>query len=520
MKSSDTQRQTEANLAKNNGQLEKMLKIFPDLVSIHDPNRNILYSNWNGLGALPEEKQVLNTKCYKTYWGRENICPECRANEILHNKEPIQEIVERADGKKLRRHIIPILDDDNNVECFAEWVRDITEQMNTDAAEARAQAELNQSRKMESIGRLAGGVAHDFNNKLAVIMVSADMAKEAHEEGKPIQQELETISETAKRSAGMTRQLLAFARKQIISPLLLELNETTAEMIKMLDQMTGENIKLHWRPSDRVIKTKIDPAQLNQLLTHLVLNARDATCEKGGEISIETDIAEFSETRYEPCFELLPGRYAVIAVSDNGSGMSREVLTEIFEPFYTTKRFGKNAGFGLATVYGILKQNKGFINVYSEPGQGSVFRIYLPLQEDKSSSPEEDKIDQEPSPKGSETILLVEDDQILLNMTKIMLSQLGYQVLTAETAKKALELSDKWEAPIDLLLTDMIMPETNGSELREQIRSRRPGTKCLFISGFTVDTIVRQGIMDTPGNLLEKPFSKKDLACKIRKVIA
>lgn len=415
-------------------------------------------------------------------------------------------------------------------DLFAELTGDLTYAIHSIyTEEARVQSEeekkmlekqLHQAQKMEAVGRLAGGVAHDFNNMLAIIMGNTEMAIMQLEENKSVRQELETIADTANRSADLTQQLLAFARKQNIEPKPLELNEALNEMLKMLRRLIGENITLNLKPSDQSIQIKFDPSQLNQILANLIVNSRDAITENSGEISIEIDTAEFVETRLGTHFEISPGSYALIAISDNGSGISKTILPRIFEPFFTTKKEGEGTGLGLPTVYGIVKQNEGFINVYSEPEKGTTFRIYIPLlyeENENSKNTVEKKL--ESAKHGSETILLVEDEIYLLELTEKMLTQLGYKVLSAENAGKAIQISKNNKEPIELLLTDVILPESNGRELREKISKQRPGIKCLFISGYTANAIAKYGILENNINFLEKPFTKNVLGRKVREVL-
>ncbi|MHB8137900.1 MAG: PAS domain S-box protein [Smithellaceae bacterium] len=379
------------------------------------------------------------------------------------------------------------------------------------------ETQLVQSQKMESVGRLAGGVAHDFNNMLSVIIGNTEMAMKKVRRSEPLYKALQDVLSAGIRSADLTRQLLAFARKQTVSPKVLDLNDTVAGMLKMLQRLIGENIELSWNPGYNLWKVKIDPSQVDQLLANLTVNARDAI-EKTGRITIETSNMICDEAYCTDRPEWIPGEYVVLAVSDNGSGMEKETVANIFEPFFTTKKEGQGTGLGLATVYGIVKQNNGFINVYSEPGQGTTFRIYLPRDMDDNT----EAIDGEPEMEvrgGTETVLIVEDEETVLKISKAILEVLGYKVLAAGGKDQALQLAREYNENIDLLLIDVVMPDMNGKELSERILAIKPGLKCLFMSGYTADVIARQGVLDKGVKFISKPFNLKDLAVKVREVL-
>ncbi len=379
------------------------------------------------------------------------------------------------------------------------------------------EAQLIQSQKMESVGRLAGGVAHDFNNMLSVIIGNAQLAMEQAEGGTPIHKALQDILDAGQRSADLTRQLLAFARRQTVSPRVLDLNETISGMLKMLQRLIGEDVALSWIPSPDLWRVRMDPSQVDQLLANLFVNARDAF-DKAGRITIETANAFCDEVYCSKYPECAPGEYAIIAVSDNGCGMDRETLNSIFEPFFTTKKEGGGTGLGLSTVYGIARQNGGFVTVYSEPGEGSTFRVHLPRD---ASEPVEHAAlsEEERIPGGTETVLIVEDEEAVLNLVKGVLERLGYTVLTARKAEDALNLAEEYPEQIDLLLTDIVMTDMNGSELSKRIGGIRPGIKCLFMSGYTSDIITHHGILEEGVNFISKPFTLRKLSDKIRELL-
>jgi len=395
-------------------------------------------------------------------------------------------------------------------------VRDISERKKAEEERKSLQDQLLQAQKMESVGRLAGGVAHDFNNMLSVIIGHAEMAMEQMDTGNAVYVDLQEIRTAAQRSSDLTRQLLAFARRQTVSPVVLNLNDTVSSMLKMLRRLIGEDINLVWKPGQSVGKIKIDPIQIDQILANLLVNAKDAI-PGVGEVFIETADAEFDEAFCRTHAGFFPGRFVMIAVRDSGKGMDQESLDHIFEPFYTTKEVGRGTGLGLATVYGIVRQNNGFIMVDSEPGRGTTFTIYFP----KSFESVEDKQeDMKTMPcSGTETVLLVEDEAAILNLGKTILHRYGYSVLSAETPDKAISLSENHPGEIHLLVTDVIMPEMNGSDLKEILVRRHPRIKCLFISGYTADAISDHGVLDDGIHFLQKPFSVHELAEKVREAL-
>jgi len=387
---------------------------------------------------------------------------------------------------------------------------DITERRNLEE-------QLVMAQKMESVGRLAGGVAHDFNNMLSVIIGNAEMAMAGLDSSDPLQRTLQDILSAGNRSADLTRQLLAFARKQTIAPRVMDLNDTVSGMLKMLQRLIGENIDLSWNPSRNPWKIRIDPSQVDQLLANLTVNARDAI-NKAGRIIIETSNELCDEAYCVDKPECVPGEYVMLAVSDNGCGMDRQTLSNIFEPFFTTKKEGQGTGLGLATVYGIVKQNGGFINVYSEPGKGTTFRIYIPRHKSESTEIAEETEELKVQ-GGKETVMIVEDEESVLHLAASMLRQLGYHVLAARKADEAMELAMGCGEQIHLLLTDVIMPDMDGKELWERIRSVKPDLRCLFMSGYTADVITRQGILEEGVHFIPKPFSFRALAEKIREAL-
>ena len=396
--------------------------------------------------------------------------------------------------------------------------RDITERKHREEEMSRLQAQFQQAQKMESVGRLAGGVAHDFNNMLGIILGYAELALDKVDPGQSLHSNLEEIRKAANRSADLTRQLLAFARKQVIAPSVLDLNETVEGMLNMLRRLIGEDIDLAWLPGAGLWPVKVDPSQIDQILANLCVNARDAIAGEG-KVTVETENVAFDAAYCAAHVGFITGEYVLLAVSDNGCGMDKEMLAHIFEPFFTTKGVGQGTGLGLSTVYGAVKQNNGFLNVYSEPGQGTTCKIYLPRHVGKDEQIQKKEGPAEPIRHGYETILLVEDEPELLEMIKLMLEMQGYAVLAASAPGEAIRLAEVHSGEIHLLMTDVIMPEMNGRDLARNLQSLYPKIRRLFMSGYTANVIAHHGILDPGVNFIQKPFSIKDLAAKVRKAL-
>lgn len=393
---------------------------------------------------------------------------------------------------------------------------DITERKHTEAEQEALKAQLLQAQKMESVARLAGGIAHDFNNILMVIQGHADLALMKMQPGNPSYHRFHAIREIVARSADLTRQLLAFARQQPIAPLVLNLNTTIENMLTMLRRLIGEDITLTWLPGAGLWAVKADPSQVDQVLVNLCVNARDAITGVG-TIIVETQNCSVDATHCATHEGFIPGDFVRISVADNGCGMDQATVSNIFEPFFTTKGIGKGTGLGLATVYGIVKQNNGFVDVSSEPGQGTVFTVYLPKTSGDTATRGRTQADS--VMRGTETILVVEDEPAILEMATNMLQLLGYTVLSAKIPSEALKKSALYTGKIDLLVTDVIMPEMNGRDLAAQLLGNQPWVKCLYMSGYTADIIADQGVLEEGIHFLQKPFSHTTLAAKVREVL-
>ncbi len=450
-----------------------------------------------GYGDPPRDAKKLN-ELARTY----NVDYEelCHASENYLSRPPY--IIEMAKSR---------------LKTSAQTIGLLVERRQAEIEREQLHNQLFQAQKMDSIGRLAGGVAHDFNNMLMVIMGETEMAMEQVSDNEGLRNSLNEIQKAANRSVDLTRQLLAFARRQTVEPKLIDLNETIESMLKMLRRLIGEDIDLVWRPGGSLNPVFVDPAQVDQILVNLCVNARDAVTE-AGKITVETENVSIDEAYQAKNVEADTGEFVMLAVSDNGRGMESETLGQVFEPFFTTKITGEGTGLGLATVHGIVKQNKGFINVYSEPNQGTTFKIYLPRHLTRSAStPEELPVST--SAVNSETILLVEDEPAILKTTTRTLEGLGYTVITAAGPGEALRLAREFEGRIDLLITDVIMPEMNGRDLARNLMSLFPDIKRLFVSGYTANVIAHHGVLDAGVNFLQKPFSRNSLNLKIREAL-
>ena len=481
-------------------------------VALISPEMEVLELNHRMREWFPAVEPGQRPICYGAFNDppRERLCDYCPTHKTLQDGLVHEATTQTPQAGRVRSYRIvssPILNASGEVTAAIEMVEDITEKLSLES-------QFLQSQKMEAVGRLAGGVAHDFNNMLNVILGYAEMALDKVDPAQPLHDDLKEILNAARRSAGIIRQLLAFARKQTIDPKVLDLNETVEGMLKMLRRLIGEDIDLVWRPDSGLWPVKMDPTQVEQILANLCANARDAIAQVG-KITIETENTAFDEAYCADHPGFVPGEYALLAISDDGHGMDQETQDKIFEPFFTTKALGQGTGLGLATVYGIVKQNNGFINVYSEPGKGTTFKIYLARQAVQDVEPQQESEAEIPRSRG-ETVLVVEDEVSLLKLASEILDKLGYTVLTAVTPGEALRLVEEYPGEIHLLMTDVILPEMNGSDLAVQIQEIRPAMKYLFMSGYTAEVIAHRGMLDEGVQFIPKPFSVRDLAAKVR----
>jgi two-component system, cell cycle sensor histidine kinase and response regulator CckA len=487
---------------------------------------NDAFYDMYGTTAEREGGYRLSTTAYKRQFVYPDDLPifDRSANENIASRE--LDFINRLEHRIIRRdgairHVDVIMrvlkDKSGRLVGVYGANQDITERKRIAEEQKALEAQLQQAQKMEAIGILAGGVAHDFNNILTVILGYAQLGMLKCNPTDTVYKNLKTIEHSAFQSADLVRQLLTFARKQTVAPKVLDLNDTVAGMLKMLQRLIGEDVHFSWEPGSGLWSVKIDPTQVDQLLANLCVNARDAISGVG-KITIETENAVIDRSYTDTRMEFIPGEYVMLAVSDSGKGIERDVLEHIFEPFFTTKESGKGTGLGLSTVYGIVKQNQGFIHVYSEPNQGSTFKIYLPRYEGEAKAVTVPEALEMPQGKG-ETVLLVEDDPTILILGQSILATLNYNVLPAGTPGEAIRLAKAHSREIQLLITDVIMPEMDGKGLSKAIEHIIPGLKCLFASGYTADVIAHHGVLDEGVHFIEKPYSVSSLAVKVHEIL-
>ena len=509
---------TERKLAEAQRELlSALVEASPDFVGFADPKTaHIQYINKHGrkMCGIGEDEDLGKLKISDMHPAWMN---KIMADVVM--PAVVRDGLWEGEGAFLHRngHEIPVLMTllarkaaNGEVDLFYTVSRDITERK-------LLEDQLRQSQKMEAIGQLAGGVAHDFNNLLTAINGYSSLALQRIEGNPTVKNYLEEIKKAGDRAANLTRQLLAFGRKQILQPLAINLNEVVSDMNKMLRRLIGEDIQLAAKLDPDVGKVMADPGQIEQVLVNLIVNARDAM-PRGGNLTIETRNVELDEDYGSKHVGVPPGKYVLLAVSDTGDGMSEDVRRRVFEPFFTTKEKGKGTGLGLSTVYGIVKQSGGNIWVYSEPDKGTTFKVYLPQVEPKTRGPAEKAAEAAPR-GGSETILLVEDEEVVRGLARRILEQAGYSVVEAGKADEALRFYEEHVGEIDLLLTDVVMPGMSGKELADQLKSQCPELKMLFMSGYTDEAIVHHGILDSSVEFIQKPFTPAGLIKRVRDVL-
>ncbi len=510
LEKSDTERKrTEDLLRESEERLKTTLNSIQTGIVIIDAETHIIVdanpAAIKMIGA-PEE-QVVGHVCH------DYICPAEKG------KCPITDLGQKVDNSELilltaNREEVPILKTVTTIflggkECLLDSFIDIREKK-------KLEAQLAQSRKLEAIGTLAGGIAHDFNNLLTVIIGNAELALMDVIKDESLRKGIEEIKNAGEKAASLTRKLLAFSRRQIVHPEILNINELLTDMKKMLGHLIGEDIELLTIQEPALWQVKIDPGQVEQVIMNLAINARDAM-PKGGKLTIETDNADLNKNyfRKHGIKGEKPGHYVMLTISDTGSGMSPEIQEHIFEPFFTTKAVGKGTGLGLSTVYGIVRQNNGFVWVYSEPGRGSTFKVYLPKMKG-DAEPEEKEQTPVDDPGGSETVLIVEDNDGLRKFAQEILQSYGYRTLVAKNGEDALRVSREHKGPIHLLLTDVVMPKMGGREAAKRLQPLYPQMKVIYMSGYTENAIVHHGVLAPELDFLEKPFTPEGLARKVR----
>lgn len=512
----------EAVLQETSARLHGVLDHSPLLIGLLDLEGRYILANRSLAAALGREVHDVEG-CLLD----ELVAPQQAAEfaaslaEIRASRAPltVRDELDAGDDRRAYSTVLfPLFDADGQVTSIGSIALDITSQVRTEAERGRLEAQLIQAQKMEAVGRLAGGVAHDFNNMLGVILGYTEMLLAAPDTPESICNDLEQITAASRHSAELTRQLLAFARQQTIAPEVLDLNSTVAAMLRMLGRLIGEDIELVWSPAEDLWPVHMDPAQIDQVLANLVVNARDSIGATG-TITISTACIEIDEEYCSVQADFVPGEYVLLSVADNGHGMDRATLDRIFDPFFTTKPQGKGTGLGLPMVYGIVRQNHGFVHAYSEPGHGTTMRIYLPRHQGVAETGAATR-PRHSVPTGSETVLIVEDEQALLALIIRQLERLGYMVLAASTAAEALQIAAEHPGDIDLLITDVIMPAMNGLDLRQRLLEIRPDMKSLFMSGYTADIIAGHGVLDEGIHFLAKPFTLAEVAAKVRTALS
>lgn len=517
-------RAIEEELRRSRNMLALTLDSVPQAIFWKD--RHSVYLGCNRVFAqaagFENPEQIVGLTDFDLPWPR-GEAEAYRADDraVIESGQPKRHIVEplqQSSGVRLWIDTtkVPLCDQDGRIHGVLGVYEDITERVEAEAERTRLQAQLVQAQKMESVGRLAGGVAHDFNNMLQAIIGTAELALRQKPAPEQADEAFREILNAARRSADLTRQLLAFARKQSVSPRVLDLNDTVASIIKMLRRLIREDIRLAWMPGPDPWPVKMDPMQIDQMLANLTVNARDAI-RGPGRITIETANRTLSPSAGALPPGAVPGDYVTLTISDTGCGMAPGTIAHIFEPFFTTKPAGEGTGLGLATVYGIVKQNDGYITVASEVGRGTTFTIGLPRSAPAAVEPGKPAI--VGRPRGSETILIVEDEEQILRLARRILEQLGYVILAHGHPEEALKTAGDFAGHIHLLITDVVMPGMNGRDLLGRVAALRPGIRALFISGYASDVLPAQGTADLQVPFLHKPFSIDQLAHMVRKVL-
>jgi PAS domain S-box-containing protein len=517
-------KQAEEALRASQKMTEEIINAIP--VRVFWKDRNLVYLGCNSVFAsdagFTDPKDIIGKDDYQMGWRDQAELYRADDRQVIESggsKFLIEEPQTTSEGNTitLLTSKIPLRNSNGEIGGMIGTYYDITARKRAEAEKEKLQAQLQQAMKMEAVGRLAGGVAHDFNNLLTVIIGYSELLLQKIGKESTMHRDVEEIKRAAERAASLTQQLLAFSRKQIIEPKVVRLDLLVADMQAMLTRLIGEDIALQATTGKSPGSVKVDPGQFQQILMNLVVNARDAMPD-GGKIVVETANVDLDDGYCAVHPYIVPGRFVMLSVSDTGHGMSEEVKAHIFEPFFTTKEKGRGTGLGLATTYGVVKQSGGSIEVYSEDGIGTTYKIYLPRVEEEVSPSVMDDRPQDMR-GGSETVLLVEDEDIVRNLCVRILERLGYKVLQARNGDEAIVLAQGYGDRIDLLLTDVVMPGMNGAELARQLVLHHPQMKVLFTSGYTDDAIVRHGILEEGVSFIGKPYTPSALAKKVRGVL-
>ena len=515
-------KQAEKALRESEEKFRTFMETASDLMHISDKDGNLTYVNESTAKTLGYSKEEMIGMHITQVLSKETLERDFKPKweELSKKGEIILESTWVAkDGKEIYGEIkvVAVYDSDGKYEGAKAVFHDMTEHKKAEEDRKKLEAQFQQSQKLEAIGSLAGGVAHDFNNILTVIIGNAELLSISLGKDNPLQGRVEEISKGGERAASLTRQLLAFSRRQVLQPQVLDLNGIIPNMDKMLRRLIGEDIDLETVLAPELGRVEADPGQIEQVIMNLAVNARDAM-PTGGKLTIETANVDLDESYADKHVAVKPGPYVMMAISDTGTGMDEETKSYIFDPFFTTKEKGRGTGLGLSTVYGIVKQSGGNIWVYSEPEKGTTFKIYLPRVEKVAETAEKVKATAE-SLTGSETIMVVEDDEMVRDMARSILQRYGYSILDAQDGEEAIRVSEQYEGPIHLMLTDVVMPGMSGRVLAEQLAVQRPKMKVLYMSGYTDNAIVRHGVLDKEVIFIQKPFTVEALAQKVREVL-
>ncbi|MEJ5349416.1 MAG: ATP-binding protein [Desulfosoma sp.] len=488
-----------------------------DAVFILDADHRVMRCNKAAERILAHDDEAMIGKpCWEITHGTPKPVPDCPLGRMRHSlKRESLEI--QIKDRWYNVTVDPILSEDHRLLGAVHVMQDITERKSAEDERVELQEQLQQAQRLESVGRLAGGVAHDFNNLLIIILGYGEMVLNKLYPEDPLRSYVKEILNAANRAAGLTRQLLAFSRKQTLQPVILNLNDVLRDLEKMLRRLIGEDVSLEMALAEDLAPVLVDPGQIEQVIMNLAVNARDAM-PQGGTLLMETNNVVLDEAYASTHSGVSPGAYVRLAVTDTGCGMTKEILDRIFEPFFTTKERGRGTGLGLSTVYGIVKQSGGHIRVYSEPQRGTTFKIYLPASEAKVQAKVERHMVMHPAGRGQH-ILVVEDDETLRKMIGSLLYELGYKVTLAANAGEALLLVEESGLKPDLILTDVVMPKMSGKQLIDRLMRTIPDLKVLYMSGYTDNAIVSYGVLDPRTPFIQKPFTRDAIALKIREIL-
>jgi signal transduction histidine kinase len=501
-------------LQRSEERFRTVLKNIPGVIFSIDRDGKTLLSEGRALSKVDlSPGQTVGTSAFERYKEHPTLVPSMRRaldGELVNNTIHIGDLI-------LDAYYSPLQDGEGNIIGMLGMGLDVTDKHQVESEREELQKQLLQAQKMEAVGRLAGGIAHDFNNLLTGIIGNVFLVLEdCGDDETETKEFLGEVNVGAHRAAALVRQLLAFSRKQVVERKLLNLSEMIQDMEKMLCRVIGEDIKLETHCSDKIGAVRMDPSQVEQIVMNLAVNARDAM-PNGGHLILETSSKKLDEEFCSRDADIAPGDYVMLTISDSGTGMNEETRQNIFEPFFTTKPQGEGTGLGLSTVYGIVKQNRGAIHVYSEPGLGTTFKVFLPLSHEIRAP--EQRRSEVPIQPGTETVLVVEDEDFVRNLASRVLTRAGYDVIQAENGREAVALVEELQDNLDLVLTDVVMPEMHGGEMATELRDKHPDLKILFMSGYTDSLIAQRGVLEPETSFIGKPFTPRALASKVRAVI-